>query len=100
MMNMIITVLVSAMVMLFISKLLRRSRYITGIVKVLALILTVISTIIVVNNSFYTIFNLCERISASDGVFAFIIGGSIAVTLLFLAYCGIGQIATKREITF
>ena len=100
MMNGIITVMVSAMAMFLVCRLLKRSIYITGIVKVLAFVLTVISTLSVVNSSFYGIFNLCERISVRDAVFVFIIGGAMTVTMLFLVYCYVGQVAAKRKITF
>ena len=96
-----VAVVVISMVMMFlVSRMLRRSIYIEKIIKGFALILTVVSTLAIVKCSFYSVFNLCERVSTGDGVFVFIIGGSMAVTLLFLAYCWVGQIAAKREITF
>lgn len=100
MMNGITVVVISMVMMFLVSRMLKRSIYITKIVKGTAFILTAISEIAIVNNSFYKIFNLCERLAGDNAVFAFI-GGVIAGALvLFLAYCWVGQVASKREITF
>lgn len=100
MMNGITAVVISMVMMFLISKMLKRSIYITKIVKGSAFILTAVSEIAIVNSSFYKIFNLCERISSVNAVFVFIGGIMMTVIVLFLAYCWMGQTASKREITF
>lgn len=100
MMNGIIVLVISMVMMFLISKMLKRNTYIEKIVKATAFIMTAISVIAIVNSSFYKIFNLCERISSVDAVFAFIGGIIMTVIVLFLAYCWVGQVASRREITF
>ena len=100
MMNGITVLVISIVIMFLVSRMLKRSIYITKIVKGTAFILTAISEIAIVNNSFYKIFNLCERLAGANAVYAFIIGVMVAAIALFLAYCWVGQVASKREITF
>ena len=100
MMNMIIVTVISMAVMILVGRLLKRSIYITKIIKGFAFIMTAISILAAVKSSFYDIFNFCERISTENGVFVFMMVGSMTATVLFLAYCWAGQTAAGREITF
>ena len=90
----ILTIVVSCVAMFVISKLLTVVCYNARIIELLAIIVTAITVVVIMHTSFYDIFNICERISARNGVFVFTIGGSISTAVLYLVNCGLGQIAT------
>ena len=96
----IMVVVTLTMAVAAVCAILRRSIYISRIIKASALMATIVSVVVLFSNYFAMAVRICDTLSPRNGAFVFMVGGSLAIVMLFLAFCGVGQLTAKKHVTF